>query len=129
MGQGDVRHFIARPFDELRLMALIRKGLIVLTSPVARDAFVNHPAIRSLEQRPSVRQALDRLSADSEIKRIVESEAGITADDLRTILTSPTLLSILDETGLMTELSPIADDLEQAIDEALERVSPEPSDG
>ena len=116
------------PLDELRLIALCRKGLIVLNDPVARDAFVSHPAIQGIKRRPSVRQALDRLSADPETRRIIESEAGITAEDLRTILNSPTLLSVLDETGLVTELSPIADDLEQAIDEALERVSPEPRD-
>ena len=114
------------PLDELRLIALCRKGLIVLNDPVTRDAFVSHHAIQGIKRRPSVRQALDRLSADPETRRIIESEAGITAEDLRTILNSPTLLSILDETGLVTELSPIADDLEQAIDEALERVSPEP---
>ncbi len=42
---------------------------------------------------------------------------------LRAILDSPTLLAILDETNLVADLSPIADDIERAIDQALEHIA------
>ncbi len=112
------------PLAELRLITLFEHGLIVLNDPGARDAFVGHPAIEGIKRRPSVQLALDMLRADPQISQIVESEDGITGEELRAILDSPTLLAILDETNLVADLSPIADDIEHAIDQALEHLAP-----
>lgn len=111
------------PLDEMRLITLLEHGLIVLNDPRARDAFVRHPAIAGIKQRPSVQRALDMLTADPQINQIVESEDGISGEGLRAILDSPTLLAILDETKLVADLSPIADEIEHAIDQALEHIA------
>jgi hypothetical protein len=109
------------PLDEMRLITLFQNSLVVINDPAAREAFVGDPAIEGIRQRPSVQRAMDMLMADPEIRLILESEDGITGDDLRTLLDSPTLLSVLDDTDLVEELSPIAGEIEQAIEEALQR--------
>lgn len=106
------------PLDN-RLIELLHKGLVMLNHPEARKAFLQHPAIEAIQHRPAVEDALSRFASDAEIMAIVESEDGITGAGMRTILDSPTLLGILDETTVLEELSPIADDIEQAINDAL----------
>lgn len=119
----------ANPLDEMRLITLSQKCLVILNDPVRRVAFVNHPTVVGIKQRPSFEQAMDILHDDPRVRQIVESEAEVTADDLFALLNGPALLRILDETTLAAELSAIADDVERAIDEAVEQSSPERPDG
>ncbi len=106
------------PLDEMRLITLFANGLVVINDPVARQAFVNHPAIEGIRQRPSVQQAMRMLADDPKISLILET-GSMTGENLRAILDSPTLLAILDQTDLVAELSPLAGEIEQAINEAL----------
>jgi HEAT repeat protein len=69
---------------------------------------------------------MDMLTTDPQIAPILESGEEITSNDLRTILDSPTLLKILDETDLVAELSPLTGEIQQAIEEALRGGSPVP---
>ncbi len=108
------------PLDELRLITLFEKGLIVINEPGPREAFLNHPSIAGIKDGPSARQAMEMLAQDPEISLILEAGA-ISGDSLRAILNSPTILEILEETDLVAELLPLADEIEQAINEAFER--------
>ena len=107
------------PLDEMRLITMFENGLIVLNDPAIREAFVTHPTIEGLRQRPAVQQALEMLAADPKINQIIESEGSISGEELRAILDSPTILDILDETNLVGELSPIVEEIERAIEQAV----------
>jgi hypothetical protein len=114
------------PLTEIRLITLLEDSLIVMNDPAAQEAFVSHPAIDRIRQRPSVQRVMDMLTTDPQIAPILESGEEITSNDLRTILDSPTLLKILDETDLVAELSPLTGEIQQAIEEALRGGSPVP---
>ncbi len=106
------------PLSEMRLLTLLSKGLIVINDPAARKAFTEHPAIVAIQQRPSVQQAVQMLSDDSQISRIIEEQT--VGENFRAILASPTLLAVFDQTRIVSDLAPLADDIELAIDEAME---------
>ncbi len=106
------------PLDEMRLLSLLSKGLIVLSDPGAHQAFINHPAIQEIQERPSFKQAVQMLADDEKISGLLEE--GSIGENLHAILASPTLLAIFDQTDIVADLSPIADEIERAIDEALE---------
>lgn len=106
------------PLSEIRLLTLLSKGMIVINDPGARKAFTEHPAITAIQQRPSVKQAVQMLADDPQISRIIEEQS--VAENFRVILASPTLLAVFDETGIVADLTPMADGLERAIDEAME---------
>lgn len=110
------------PLAEMRLFALFQKGLIVLNDPAAREAFVNHAAMKNVLERPSIKQAVDLFSRDPTIKQVLEAKEGITSGGMRSILDSPTILVILDTTDVVRDLTPIADQIELAINEAFEEV-------
>ncbi len=106
------------PLNEMRLLTLLSKGLVVLNDPGAHQAFINHPAIETIRQRPSVQQAMKMLADDPEISLILENES--IRGNLSVILASPTLLAIFDQTDIVADLSPLADEIELAINEAME---------
>ncbi len=106
------------PLNEMRLVTLLAKGLIVINDPQARHAFINHPAIQDIQQRPSVQKSLQMLADDDQISTVLET--GSMGEVLRTILASPTLLAIFDQTDIVADLSPLADEIELAINEAME---------
>jgi uncharacterized membrane protein required for colicin V production len=106
------------PFKEMRLITLLSKGLIVISDPGAQQAFVSHPAIKAIQKRPSVQQAMQMLNDDPEISKHLDSQS--TGVNLRAILASPTLLAIFDQTDIVADLSPLADEIERAINEAME---------
>ena len=108
------------PLDEMRLITLFEKGLVVISDPGPREAFLNHPSIEGIRHMPSAQQAMEMLAQDPDIGLILETGA-VSGDSLRAILSSPTLLKILEETDLVAELLPLADEIEQAINEAFER--------
>jgi len=108
------------PFDEMRMITLFKNALIVLNDPGASAAFVNHPAVEAIRNRESVQQAMATLSADPEIGLILES-GEMSADQLRVVLDSDAVLSILDDGRLVADLRPMIGDLSAALDEAMTR--------
>ncbi len=107
------------PLSEMRLIALLQDALRVLNDPVARSRFVEHPAMKSIGDRPAVKEAMDMFKADPQINAVIDSAGSITREQIRAILDSPTLLKVLDETDIVDVMMPMADDLEKAIKESL----------
>lgn len=108
------------PFSDVRAVTLPNKCLAMLNDPVALESFNRHPAIKRLRERPAVKRVVELLGEDPEIATILRSDEGLAPGDLATILGSPKLLEAIDQTDVMAELTPIADDIEQAVDKALD---------
>ena len=106
------------PFDEIQQLALLADGIVVLNDPHARAQFINHPTIQDIQHYPSVKQALEMLAADPTI--VLTLEAGSTTEVVQAVLTSPTLLDIFDQTRILEDLTPLADDIAQAVEAAME---------
>ncbi|MBI1368565.1 MAG: hypothetical protein GC162_07905 [Planctomycetes bacterium] len=106
------------PMRDIRVFSLFEKVLIVLNNPAARDAFANHPAVAAIQERPTVQKAMEMLKADPDLMAIIESKDGITGEGLRKILDSDTVLHIVDRTAIVAEISPMIDQIQQAVDDA-----------
>jgi hypothetical protein len=100
------------PVGELRVMALVSSAQEVLDDPVLRERFLSHPSLEAVRERPAVKRTVELLLEEP---RIVNFEDGVDAEELRRLMESERLLAILDETGVLDELVPIADDIESAI--------------
>lgn len=110
----------ANPLAEARIVTLPGKCLAMLNDPVALDSFNNHPAIKRVAERPVVKEVVKVLAEDPQISEILKSEENLSRGDLAVILGSPRLLEVLDHGNVMAELSPIADDIEEAVNQALD---------
>jgi len=121
VAQATRQSFIGRiadalnPLREVRLFSLFGDAQAVLADPVALERFRSDPAIERLRHRPSVRRALELLSADPPI---VDMDDGLDDHEIRALLASPRFLAMLDETNLLDELTPIAAELQQALQAA-----------
>lgn len=110
----------ANPLAETRFVTLPKKCLVMLNDPVALKAFNNHPAIQRVRERPVVRKTVEALAADPQISAMLQADEGLSHRDLLVILSSPKLLEILDATNVLAELAPIADEIEEALNAALD---------
>jgi hypothetical protein len=106
------------PMSDLRLLTLLQKALRVLNDPAARDKMARHEAIAAIKDLPSVKQAAEMIKADQRLMAMLSAEDGVSADELREILDSPTILKILDETSIAADVGPMSDRIEEAIDAA-----------
>jgi hypothetical protein len=107
------------PLKDLRLFTIFQKAIVVLNDPGAREAFVQHHAIAGLRGRPTVERAMAMLGEDAHVTSIIEGDEGITAAGLRALLDSPTVLRAFDETGIVEDLDPMADEIELALEQAV----------
>lgn len=115
----------SNPLAEARFVTLPRKGLAMLNDPVALEAFHNHPAVQRVSERPVVKEVVEALAADPQINEMLQSDQGLSQRDLLVILGNPKLLKILDATNVLAELAPIADEIEEALDAALDHAAGE----
>lgn len=99
------------PLRHMRALNLLERAEAVLSDPQRCEAFALHPLMQQVRERPSVKRA-GELLADA---ALVNLDDGLSGDEVRTLLTSRRLLEILDETQVLSELSPIADDIAQAL--------------
>lgn len=104
------------PLSETRFLTLLADGMTVVNDPTSREAFLKHPAMKRIEEHPSVQEALRLLREDEALCDTLES--GETGAILRAIISSQTLLNVIDETDIVSELTPLAKEIELAIREA-----------
>jgi hypothetical protein len=107
----------ANPLKNMRIIRLFADAQTVLNDPFRRELFLNDTRIQDMQRRPSVQKALELLSGGLPD---VDLDDGLSSEELHVILASPEFLAVLDETGLLAELSPLAGEIEQALRFAIE---------
>ncbi len=113
----------ANPLAESRIVTLPGKCVAMLGDPVALEAFNRHPAIEGLSEHPVVKEVIAALAEDPQISEMIKSDEALSPQDLLVILGSPRLLEILDATDILAELSPLAEDIERALNESLDHAA------
>ena len=103
---------VANPLKSMRVVTLLDDAQEVLSDPEKREALLNHPAIKALQERQSVKDTLERLAAEP---NIVDLDDGLDEAEVRELMKNPRFLAILDETGLLSDLSAVIADAEAAI--------------
>ncbi len=120
---------------------LLEDFIAVARDPDAMQHFLNSEPIQRLRHLPSVGDAVRRLEADPQLEALLTASPlgetpsadrvpGATLDDgghpappitgetIRAILSSNTLLNVLDETTVVEDLAPMAGDIATALREA-----------
>lgn len=100
------------------LLALAADFAAVSRDPAAMDHLMSSPVMEEIQAMPSVVKSLELMRADDEVRAVIEGGRGVTADFLRTLVTSPTVLRVFDETTVVDDLTPQAERLRRAIREA-----------
>ena len=112
------------PVKHTGIVAMIRKGAIVLDDPAARERFLKHPAVQKLKDRPSVRSAIEKLRADEGIQKMIEKSRSGGAGGAGALMNSAALQEVLDETDIVSELAPFRDGLREALNDAYTEIKP-----
>jgi DNA-directed RNA polymerase subunit RPC12/RpoP len=114
---------VVNPLRSMRMIGMLADAQIVLNDPQAREAFLHHPKMVAIHDRPAVRRALDLLAQEPLVESLKD---GVSGSELRRLLDSPRLLAVLDETNLVAELAPVAEQIAEALADARESQPPTP---
>lgn len=125
------------PASSSPMVQLLEDFVFVARDPEAMEHFLNSEPIQRLRNLPSVGDAIRRLEADPQLTGLItgaspspsnastaaqrddaNASPPITADTIRAILASNTLLTVLDETTILHDLTPLAPDIGTALREA-----------
>jgi hypothetical protein len=114
------------PIEGARLLSLCNDFVAVARDEAAFDSFMQSPVMQEIKELPSMQAAMDRVKADPELANLVKDD--LTADAVRTVLGSKTILDIFDHTTVVSDLTPRMDALIQAIAEAKAKIGAVPKD-
>jgi hypothetical protein len=111
------------PIHGSRILSLLDDFVAVSQDREAMEYFLATPVMREINDLPSIAQAIEMLKADAELSALF-SERGATADSVRAVLSSETVVRIFDETTVVDDLAPRIEDIAAAITEAKGRIGP-----
>ncbi len=115
------------PFSESELLGLAEDFAAVSRHPPAMEYFLSTPVMVAVAELPSVTRGIEAVKNDRSLAPYFErGEASVGA--IRAVMDSPTLLRVLDETSILSDLSPRMKDLVAAVREAKALIPPEQPD-
>lgn len=112
------------PMEGAKIFGLAGDFALVMRHKAAREHFVNSNAIRSLQDTPSVHEAIAQLEGDPELEALIRS-GNYGPEFVRHILTSRTIVDVLDQTTIIEDLGPQVAEIEKALQEAKKIASPD----
>jgi len=105
------------PIDGLEVIELAHDFAAITRDEAAKERLANSDAWKRMESLRSFEQARKLVESDPSLKAIIDAE-GVTVSSMRTLLDSPTVLRVMDETTLAADLAALKDDLVAAIKQA-----------
>lgn len=112
----------ANPFAETTVIAMADDYLLVVRDPAALEHFLESDAVRRLNETPSFQRALEIIRTDPDVRAALER--GLDRRGLRALFESDAILRALDDTGVVRDLEPLADELREALEQAKARARP-----
>ena len=92
---------------QLNKMEEFQRTVAVLSDPAKIQGMLQHPSIRQLQQRPEVKLAMEKLTADPVIQEILRSGKRMDRAMAMSLLNHPAVLELVDQPGFLTEASQI----------------------
>ena len=110
------------PLPDARWLTLLRDFALVSRDKDAMASLMNSEAMKKIAELPSVKSAIAQIKADPTLAPLVERSGPVSEQDVLNVLNSPTVLKVLDESQIVQEFSPLAPELEKALEEAMKKV-------
>ncbi|MBY0114041.1 MAG: CvpA family protein [Phycisphaerales bacterium] len=107
----------SNPLEGAQLFALTADFAAVVRHKPAFDHFLNSPVMTKIKGAPAVQDAIKRLEADPELGAMLRN-GNYGAEMVRAMLTSKALLEVFDSTTIVSDLTPLVGELQQALKEA-----------
>jgi hypothetical protein len=113
------------PIEGARLLTLSNDFAAIVRDEEAFNYFMQTPVMLEIKELHSITAALERTKADPELTALF-NDKGVSADTIRAVLESKTILDIFDHTSAVSDLSPKMDALIAAIAEAKAKIATDP---
>ncbi len=88
---------------QLNKVEEVQQSVQVLSDPAKIQGLLYHPAIRKLQHRPEVREAVNELTSDPEIREILRSGQKIDRSTAMKLLSHPAVMKLVDQPGFVEE--------------------------
>ena len=121
---GEVRHSSlggvaasSNPLEGAQLFSLTADFAAVVRHKPAFDHFLGSPVMTKIKDAPAVQDAIKRLEADPELGTMIRN-GNYGTEMVRAMLTSKALMEVFDSTTIVSDLTPLVGELQQALKEA-----------
>ena len=88
-------------FPELNKIEQVQKSVQVLSDPQKIQRLINHPDVKRLQQRPEVREVVDQVMQDPEIREALSTRGPMNRSIAMTLLNHPAILKLVDQPEFM----------------------------
>ena len=113
------------PIEGARLLTLSNDFAAIVRDEDAFNYFMQTPVMQDIKALPSITTAVERTKADPQLTALF-NDKGVSADTIRAVLESQTILDIFDHTSAVSDLSPEMDAIIAAIAEAKAKIATDP---
>lgn len=112
------------PFTGARALVVAEAFAAVSRDPYALREFLDSPAFRRVYLLPSYNRAAALASGDIDLTHFFsgDGEAGVDSATLGMLVTNSTILKIMDETTILADFAPLADEFEAAVLQARDQI-------
>jgi uncharacterized membrane protein required for colicin V production len=93
------------PFEHVPQLKQMQRTVAAIQDPQVFARFAEHPAMTKLQNKPSVRAAMESLANDSELKELALSGKTITAQTALSLLDNPAIAKLLTEPELIRDIA------------------------
>lgn len=93
------------PFEQVPQLAKVQRSVRVVSDPDQLNQLMQRPSQKQHELSPTIYSAIDKLSADPEIRQVLESGKPVDHKAIMSLMNNPAILELLDDPNFLTEIS------------------------
>ena len=97
------------PFERVPQLETLHRSMRVFSDPQKLNRLMQSGELAQLQQDPAIRQAIDQLSEDPQIRSFFESGKTVDPKAALSLMDNPTIMKILEQPDLLNQLSDMFD--------------------
>lgn len=99
------------PFDHVPQLAKMKSSVRVISDPQRLNELIRHP-LTQLKESPSLSRTIEKLTADPQIREVLESGKPVDQQTAMSLMNNPAVLEMLDDPDFLGEMSKMLGELD-----------------
>jgi uncharacterized membrane protein required for colicin V production len=101
------------PFEHIPHLKQMKHSVAAIQDPQVFARIAEHPALTRLQEKPSVRAALETLANDPELREIAVSGKAMTGETAWSLLDNPAIANLLTQPELLRDIAQAIGEIDQ----------------
>ena len=107
------------PFERVPQLKQLRSAIPAAKNPEVFATISDHPALATLQAKPSVRAAMQSIANDPELREIAQSGKVMDSQTAMSLLNNPTICKLLEQPELIRDITQVLGQFDSQIADSL----------